>query len=173
MLFFSGFSLQNAEYLFSEYLSQSDYSLSGFSYGAIKAFKRAKELLDSGKRVDRLQLISPAFFQTKSSKFKRLQMLAYSKNEQEYMKQFIDACFYPYEKKIIEYKKTTSEELDELLNYEWNLEELQKLVDRGLKLEVYLGSEDKIIDIESAREYFLQVASLTYVKDANHFLQTN
>ena len=173
MPFFSGFSLKDEEYLFSDYINKSQYSISGFSYGAIKAFEQTKELLASGKRVDTLQLFSPAFFQTKSSKFKRLQMLAYSKNEQEYMNQFIDACFYPYDKKIVEYKETIPEELNELLNYEWNLEELQKLVQRGIKLEVYLGGKDKIVDAQSAKEFFLQVASLTYVKDANHFLQIN
>ena len=173
MLFFSGFSLQNEEYLFDEYLNRSAYAVSGFSYGSIKAFDNVKEQLRAGKRVDTLQLISPAFFQTKDAKFKRLQMLAYSKDERTYISQFIDACFYPHEKKIVEYKKTTSDELEELLNYEWDLKELQKLVDKGLKIEVYLGEKDSIIDVEGAREFFLQVATVTYIKDANHFLQTS
>ena len=89
------------------------------------------------------------------------------------MNQFIDSCFSPYEKKIVEYKNSTKEELEELLNYEWNLEELQRLVDKGIKLEVYLGEKDRIIDVQGAREFFLQVATVTYIKDANHFLQTN
>jgi len=173
MLFFNGFSLVREEYLFEEFLNKSEYCVSGFSYGAIKAFNYAKRQLESGKRVDTLQLISPVFFQTKSAKFKRLQMLAYSKNRLEYIKQFIDSCFYPYEKKIVEYKKSTKDELEELLNYEWNLEELQKLVNQGVKLEVYLGGKDSIIDVEGAREFFLEVATVTYIKDANHFLQTN
>ncbi len=173
MLFFSGFSLTREEYLFEDYLYKSAYCVAGFSYGAIKAFNYAKEQLKTGKRVDTLQLISPAFFQTKGVKFKRLQMLAHSKNRQEYMKQFIDSCFHPYEKRIVQYKKSTKEELEELLNYEWDLEELQRLIDKGIKLEVYLGDKDSIIDVEGAREFFLQVATVTYIKDANHFLQTN
>jgi len=173
MQFFNGFSLQNEEYLFEEYINRSDYSVVGFSYGAIKAFNYVKEMLDAGKRVDTLQLLSPAFFQTKGVKFKRLQMLSHSKDKTQYKKMFIDSCFDPYEKKIVEFKKSTAEELDELLNYEWDLEELQKLVDRGIKLEVYLGEEDKIIDAQGAREFFLQVATVTYVKEANHFLQTS
>ena len=171
MLFFSGFSLQNEEYLFDEFINDSAYCVAGFSYGAIKALNYVKEQLEAGKRVDTLQLISPAFFQTRAAKFKRLQMLAYSKNDTAYLKQFIDSCFNPYEKKIIEHKKTTAQELDELLNYEWDLEKLQKLVDKGVKLEVYLGEKDSIIDVEGAREFFLQVATVTYVKEANHFLQ--
>ena len=38
---------------------------------------------------------------------------------------------------------------------------------------VYLGGEDKIIDVEAAREFFLHVATVTYIKNANHFLQIN
>ncbi|WP_373035445.1 pimelyl-ACP methyl ester esterase BioV [Sulfurimonas sp.] len=173
MLFFSGFSLAREEYLFDEYLKKSDYTVSGFSYGAIKAFDNVRQQLASLKRVDTLQLISPAFFQTKDSKFKRMQILAYSKNERAYMNQFMNSCFEPYEKKIVEHRNTSKEELDELLNYEWDLEELQKLVDKGVKIEVYLGEMDKIIDVEAAREFFLQVATVTYIKEANHFLQTN
>jgi hypothetical protein len=63
------------------------------------------------------------------------------------------------------------EELDELLNYEWDIYELNRLAQKGVKIEVYLGSEDKIIDVESARELFLQVSTVTYIKNANHFLQ--
>jgi hypothetical protein len=173
MHFFSGFSLLREEYLFNEYLKKTDYTISGFSYGAIKAFIYAKEQFASSKRVDTLQLISPAFFQTKDTKFKRMQLFSYTKDERTYMNQFMNACFYPYEKKIVEHKKTTKEELEELLNYEWDLQELHKLVDKGIKIEVYLGGKDKIIDVQAAREFFLQVATVTYIKKANHFLQTN
>ena len=65
MLFFSGFSLTREEYLFDEYLNSSSYCVSGFSYGAIKAFKDVQKRLESAKRVDTLQLISPAFFRQK------------------------------------------------------------------------------------------------------------
>jgi hypothetical protein len=46
-------------------------------------------------------------------------------------------------------------------------------VQRGINIEVYLGGEDKIIDVTGAREFFLEVATVTYIKDANHFLLTN
>ena len=173
MKFYSGFSLQNEEYLFKEFINRSDYSVCGFSYGAILAYQYTKEQLAFGNRIDTLQLFSPAFFQTKNSKFKRLQMLSYSKDEKGYMKQFIDSCFFPHEKKIVEYKKSTSQELNELLSYEWSLEGLNGLVKKGIKIEVYLGSEDKIIDVEAAREFFLQISTVTYIKNANHFLQIN
>jgi hypothetical protein len=173
MQFFSGFSLQNESYLLDEYLNKSEYSVVGFSYGAIKGFDYVKDQLASGKRIDTLQLISPAFFQRKAQKFKKLQLLAYTKNELAYMSQFMNLCFDPYEKKIVEHKQTTKEELEKLLHYEWDLDALQELVDKGVKLEVYLGEKDNIIDVTGAKELFLQVATVTYIKDANHFLQTN
>lgn len=173
MQFFSGFSLQNESYLFDEYLNKSDYSIVGFSYGAIKAFDYVTEQLLSGKRIDTLQLMSPVFFQRKATKFKKLQLLSYTKNELAYMSQFMNSCFDPYEKKIVEHKQTIKEELEELLNYEWKLDALQELVDKGVKLEVYLGEKDKIIDVIGAKELFIQVATVTYIKEANHFLQTS
>ncbi|MDD2449824.1 MAG: pimelyl-ACP methyl ester esterase BioV [Sulfurimonas sp.] len=173
MQFFSGFSLLRENYLFKEYVNDTKYTVVGFSYGAIKALEHVKKTLASKKRVDTLQLLSPAFFQTRDAKFKRLQLLSYTKSELVYMKQFIKLCFEPYEKKIIEQKKSSKQELEELLNYEWDLDELEELVQQGVKLEVYLGEKDQIIDVEGAREFFTQVASVTYIKNANHFLQTS
>ena len=173
MQFFSGFSLQNEEYLFDEYIDNSAYSVCGFSYGCIKALKYVKEQLSLGNRVDKLQLFSPAFFQTKSTKFKKLQLMGYKKDKVNYIKSFLSLCFEPYEKKIVQNYETEYEELDELLNYEWNLEDFRYLIDKGLHVEVYLGGEDKIIDVDGAKEFFLEVSTLTYVKSANHFLQIN
>ena len=59
--YFNGFSLQNEEELFSEYLLQSELCVAGFSYGAQKAFEYVYK---SKERIDRLILLSPAFFQT-------------------------------------------------------------------------------------------------------------
>ncbi len=173
MKFYSGFSLQNEEHFFAPFIKKSDYTVCGFSYGAIKAFKDVRERLVQGKRVDTLQLFSPAFFQTKNDKFKRLQMLAHSKNRKVYIKQFIDSCFHPYESRLLEYQKSTSQDLEELLRYEWVPSDLQLLCDKGVVIEVYLGGEDKIIDAQGAREFFLDQTTVTYIKDANHFLQTN
>jgi len=173
MRFFSGFSLKNEAYLFDKYIRKSDYTVCGFSYGAIKAYEYVSEQLRLGKRVDSLQLFSPAFFQSRDEKFKRLQLSAYQRNEDAYMEQFVSSCFFPYEKKILEHKETSREELKELLYYEWSLSGLRKIEDRGVKIEVYLGGEDKIIDVHGGRELFLQVATVSYIKSANHFLQIN
>ena len=173
MRFFSGFSLKNEAYLFDKYIKKSEYTICGFSYGAIAAFNKTVEMLNAGKRVDTLQLFSPAFFQSKDTKFIRLQLLSYKKNNSAYMEQFIVSCFLPYNEKIIERTATTEEELKELLNYEWSLNDLKKIENSGVNIEVYLGGEDNIIDVNAAKELFLNVGTVTYIKSANHFLQTN
>ncbi len=173
MQFYSGFSLKNEAYLFEEYIKKSQYTACGFSYGAIKAYEQTQKSLACGKRVDTLQLFSPAFFQSKDEKFKRLQLMAYRKNEDVYLRQFINSCFSPHAKKIVQNCTTILEELEELLEYVWDLDSLQKLKNKGVIIEVYIGGEDKIIDVEAVREFFLNVATVTYIKNANHFLQIN
>ncbi len=173
MQFYSGFSLKNEAYLFDVFIKKNDYTIAGFSYGAIAALNATLNAVNSAKRVDTLQLFSPAFFQTKGEKFKRLQTMAYKKNKRAYMSQFIDSCFSPYQNKNIEQKETILEELHELLYYEWSLDDLNKIEKSGVKIEVYLGGEDKIIDSKSTKEFFLENSTVTYIKNANHFLQTN
>ena len=58
MIFYSGFSLKDDEQFFSDYLLDQEYVVAGFSYGAIQAFEFA---LKTDKRIDTLQLFSPAF----------------------------------------------------------------------------------------------------------------
>jgi len=171
MKFFSGFSLRDEEYLFTQYIKKSDFTICGFSYGAIAALNATIKALDTSKRVDTLQLFSPAFFQSKEEKFKRLQLRAYKANKELYMKQFINSCFEPYNAKIVKHKESTLEELKELLEYEWDEEKFKYLESRGVKIEVYLGGRDAIIDAEGARAFFLNCTTVTYIKDANHFLQ--
>lgn len=66
MKFFSGFSLQNESYLFDSFIKNSDYTVCGFSYGAIKAFEYTIKQIENGNRIDTLQLLSPAFFRVKT-----------------------------------------------------------------------------------------------------------
>lgn len=171
MKFYSGFALKNDIHFFKEYIQSSSYTVCGFSYGAIKALEYTKNELTNGKRIDTLQLFSPAFFQTKQTKYKRLQTMGYKKNEDQYLKSFINTCFEPYSSKTIEYSVNSLNELEELLNHEWIKSDFIELQNRGLKIEVYLGSEDKVIDVKSAKEFFTQLSTVTYIKNANHFLQ--
>lgn len=171
MQFYSGFSLRDEEHLFSAYIKRSDFTICGFSYGAIFALNATLEALHSFKRVDTLQLFSPAFFQTKEEKFKRLQLRTYNNNEEYFMSNFFSVSFSPYPPKSLVVKETTHAELQELLEYVWNEDDLKFIASKGVKIEVYLGGLDGIIDVENARSVFLKSATVTYIKNANHFLQ--
>ncbi|MGB6018988.1 MAG: pimelyl-ACP methyl ester esterase BioV [Sulfurimonadaceae bacterium] len=167
-MYFSGFALRDEAHFFNAFLDDGQYVLSGFSYGAIKAFKEA---MKSSTRVDKLQLISPAFFQSKGAKFKRLQLMGYQKNSDAYLAKFTENCFLPYGVQNLSYTEHNVAQLEELLTYEWSEAELQTLVDRGTVIEVYLGGQDKISDVGPAYAFFLPFATVTLIKGANHFLQ--
>lgn len=170
MKYFSGFCLQDEQALFEEVLKPSNYTVAGFSYGAILAFEEA---LSSNKRIDTLQLISPAFFEDKETKFKKLQTLHFAKNEKAYKETFINNVASPSSCDLNPYLcDGTLEELSTLLHYVWNEEKIQALVDRGVEIEVYLGAEDKIIDAQKAREFFTPYATVYYQKSVGHILRS-
>lgn len=167
-MFFSGFCLQNEKELFNEYLKQNDFTVSGFSYGAQKAFEY---VLNSEKRVDLLQLFSPAFFGDKDKKYKRLQLMFFKKDATEYANNFLKNCGFTKELANKYFELESYEDLDQLLHYIWDKEKLQKLLQKGTKIEVYLGSDDKIIDPNSAKEFFQEFAEVYYIKEKGHILQ--
>ena len=170
-LFFSGFSLQKERDLFEEKIDPSPFCVSGFSYGAIKAYRYATQ---SGKRVDRLQLFSPAFFQDKDAKYKRLQLMFYQKDQVAYTKTFLQNCAFPSSINLDAYLHNgTPDELRDLLEFEWDQTGLQNLVKNGTTLEVHLGSMDRIIDAEKALEFFRPLATVYYYKNCGHILKGN
>ena len=170
MKFYSGFSLSNDKQLFSAYLKENEYTLAGFSYGAVKAFKEA---LTSTKRLDTLQLFSPAFFQDKTDKFKRMQNMYFAKDKEAYYKNFHESIFLPANiSKEVTLVEGTAQELEELLSFTWKSDELKSLQDKGVKIEVYLGSEDKIINAHNAKEFFLPYADTYMINGAGHTLTT-
>jgi len=168
LLYFSGFSLQNEKELFKDYLKNSSYEVAGFSYGAIKAFEYA---LTPTKRIDTLTLLSPAFFQDKDKKFKRVQLISFKKDKQSYMKNFLKNISYPCTKGMDKYFREESiKELQELLNYTWEIEKLEKLQKKGTDIRIHLGASDKIIDAKKAYEFFKPFATVYYYKDKGHIL---
>jgi surfactin synthase thioesterase subunit len=169
MRFYSGFSLDNDAVLFEAYLSKSEYVVAGFSYGAIKAVEHA---LESSTRIDTVQLFSPAFFQNKPDKFKRLQMMGFKKDSQAYLDNFFRSCFLPAKvDERVDLMPGSAEELEELLYYDWSEQDLKALCDRGVNIEVYVGSEDKIIDAEAAKTFFLPYATTYMINNTGHTLQ--
>ena len=167
MLFFSGFCLKNEKELFKEQLKNSEYEVAGFSYGAIKAFEYAS----NATRIDTLTLLSPAFFQTKDKKFKRLQLLHYKKNPQQYIENFLKNTAYPSNTDMKKYYHDGEyEDLEKLLNYIWDEKKLQLLKEKGVDIKVHLGQLDKIIESKKAYEFFKPYATVYYYKNKGHIL---
>ena len=88
------------------------------------------------------------------------------------MKNFESVCFAPYQSKIVSRAANTYEQLQELLEYVWSEDDFIYLERKGVSVEVYLGGEDAIIDVNGAYEFFQKHATLHYIKTANHFLLT-
>ena len=117
MKFYSGFSLSNDKQLFEPYLKDSDYTIAGFSFGAIKAFEEAQS---TEIRVDTLQLFSPAFFQDKSEKFKRMQNMYFAKDKEAYLQNFLSSCFLPADIDAnIVIEDGSAQDLEVLLSFVW------------------------------------------------------
>ena len=167
--YFSGFSLKDEKELFSEYLVENDCTISGFSYGAVKAFE---EVLNSEKRVDLLQLFSPAFFQTQNEKFIRMQLMFFNKDSKSYCENFLKNISYPSNiDSSVYFQEGSYEELQTLLTYKWDEEKLNKVLEKGTRIEVYLGGVDKIIDSSKAYEFFKDFSTVYLIKNSGHILK--
>ncbi len=169
MRYFNGFSLYNEEELFKEYVVESDLCVAGFSYGAQKAFEY---VYNSKERIDRLILLSPAFFQTQKKSFTRTQLRYFEAGQEAYVKQFLANVTFSSNLDLSNYLKVgTKEELESLLTYKWDENKIQKVLDRGTTIEVFLGIEDKIIDAQVAFSFFSPLVTTYFMKDMGHILK--
>ncbi len=169
MRYFSGFSLTGEEQcFFQNYLCYSEYCVSGFSYGAIKAFEY---VCNTNKRIDRLQLFSPAFFQNRNKRFQRLQLQGFQKDSDTYIHQFTSNCFAPFKCQNITIKRGSYDELYELLTYQWDHQRLKQLMHSGVIIEVYVGSSDAIIDADIVAAFFQPFSTVFMINGASHLLQ--
>jgi pimeloyl-ACP methyl ester carboxylesterase len=170
MKYFNGFSLQREEELFTPYLINSDYCVTGFSYGAQKAFEY---VYHSKERIDRLILLSPAFFQTQKPSFIRTQLRYFEAGQTDYVQQFLSNVTYHSSLDLSSYLEVgTREELESLLTYHWDTNKMQEILDKGTTIEVFLGSEDKIIDAQEAFHFFSPLSTTYFIKNVGHLLST-
>lgn len=168
MHYFNGFSLKNEQTLFAPYLVESDYTVAGFSYGAQKALDYTYH---TTQRVQRLQLFSPAFFQTEKKSFTRTQLRYFEANKEAYIEQFLSNVTYPSLHNLdVYFQLGQKEELEALLGYVWEREKLQSILNRGIEIEVFLGQKDKIINVESAFEFFSALTATYLITDVGHLL---
>jgi pimeloyl-ACP methyl ester carboxylesterase len=169
MRYFSGFSLNNEAHLFEPFLIDSDCCVAGFSYGAQQAFEYVYQRKE---RVDRLILLSPAFFQTHKPSFIRTQLRYFEAGQEAYVKQFLINVTSPSTLDLTPYLKIgTKEELDALLNYQWNTEKIQEVLNRGTTIEIFIGNEDKIIDAQKAFNFFAPLCTTYLIKGTGHLLK--
>lgn len=169
MKYFNGFSLHGEETFFNDYLIPSDLCVAGFSYGAQQAFEY---VYNTTQRVDRLILLSPAFFQTQKPSFSRMQLRYFQNGQEAYVKQFLTNVASPSPLDLTTYLSTgTQEELEALLTYSWDSEKIKEVLKRGTTIEVFLGSEDKIIDADAAFEFFSEETVTYFIKGAGHLLR--
>lgn len=169
MRYFNGFSLHGEERFFSEYLIDTDLCVAGFSYGAQQAFEY---VCNTTRRVDRLILLSPAFFQDKKPSFIRTQLRYFQTSRDIYIQQFMANAAYPSQVDLSTYLKTgTPEELEALLTYEWDAAKIKAVAQRGTTIEVFLGSDDRIIDATAAFKFFSENAVTYFIKNVGHVLR--
>jgi pimeloyl-ACP methyl ester carboxylesterase len=166
--YFNGFSLRGEEKLFEVYLDESDFAVAGFSFGAQLAFEYAYH---SDGRIEKLILLSPAFFQNEKKSFIRTQLRYFEQDKQAYREQFLANVAYPVQVDLSAYLDNGSkEELESLLTYRWSSEKIVELLERGTKIEVYLGGRDKIINSDTAFTFFSALTTSYLIKEAGHLL---
>ena len=169
MIYFNGFALKGEEKFFKEELIENDFSVAGFSYGAQKAFEY---VYNSTERIDRLILLSPAFFQNHKKSFIRTQLRYYKADESSYTKEFLKNVVYPSDINLYEYFDTNKyEELEDLLSYVWDKKKILELIERGITIEVFMGADDKIVNAEKSYEFFSPLTTVYLFKNRGHLLQ--
>ena len=169
MRYFNGFSLHNEEELFKPFLIESEYCVAGFSYGAQKAFEY---VYHSKERVDRLILLSPAFFQTQKPSFIRAQLRYFEAGQEAYVKQFLENVAFPSKVDLSRHLQVgTKEDLESLLGYQWDEKKIEEVRQRGITIEVFLGEDDKIIDAKKAFDLFAPLTTTYFLKSAGHLLK--
>lgn len=172
-LFFSGFSLAKENEIFEPYLTKSEFVASGFSYGAIKLIESLSNDISENekKRIDKIQLFSPSFFNDKEMKYKRLQLLFFKKNPNLYCDTFLKNCGFSSEEKKKYFQIGTYDELEELLFYQWDELKMRSLIQKNIYIETFLGENDLIIDSKNALKFFRKFGDVYFIKKANHTLR--
>ena len=169
MHYFGGFSLRGEAPFFHDYIEEDDFTVAGFSYGAQRAFEYA---LGCEDRIERVILLSPAFFQNRAPGFSRLQLQAFRRDKASYLSRFMRNVAYPTSIDLSNYLDGgTEEELEALLNYRWERAKISALLERGTDIEVFLGDRDRIIESEAAFAFFSSLTTSYLVKGAGHLLQ--
>jgi len=174
MKFFSGFCVDVDKKFFSDYIEDKEFVVAGFSYGAQKALDYA---INSSQRIDKLQLLSPAFFDY-NEKLINLNLNAFKKDKKSYIKNFLTKAGinewimengeWRIDITNLEIRECNENDLLKLFTFEWK--KIEKIKD--IKIEVFLGEYDRIIALKKAYEFFKNYADVYFIKKADHFLRS-
>ncbi len=181
MKFFGGFGFKDEVQIFEGILRDlgylealsNPYNVCGFSYGAQKAVDYAVDSLKNGRRINRVILLSPAFFNDKSADFVAQQLQNFAKNRAIYMKAFyknIGVCKGD-EAFLREVETIDLRILEKCLRYTFRGADLEALSACGVEIVAILGGADKIINANVANEFFSKYGIVYLIKNANHLLR--
>ena len=169
MKFFSGFCVDLEKEFFEEYIEEGEFVVAGFSYGAQKA---VEYVLNTPKRIDKLQLLSPAFFDY-NEKLIKLNLNAFRKDKKSYIKNFLSKAgiesIQVLSSKFRVSNKCSEEDLVKLFTFDW--EKIKEI--KNIQIEIFLGEKDRIITLKKAYEFFKNYGDVYFIKDVNHFLKEN
>ncbi|RAX58340.1 hypothetical protein CCZ01_02680 [Helicobacter monodelphidis] len=171
MIYFSDFFLENEFSIFEplEVLCPHFYDVIGFGCGTQKALEYA---LHSTKRIDRLCLLSPLFFQNQSSKQKQRECEQFTQNPTKYIHRFLERCHFsdrmqPFLKKTL----LSPQEWSAIVTYQFQQQHFKILRQRGIQIEVFLGKNNEIIPSNQILEFFLPLSHrLFFFNQAGYFL---
>ena len=132
----------------------------------------ALDSLKNDRRINRVILLSPAFFNDKDSSFKDAQIRAFAKNKALYMKAFYKNIGLKKGDEIYlrEIESLDSRILEQCLRYEFKGDDLIFLRSKGVEIVVILGQNDRIIDSLKANDFFSEFGIVYLIKNANHLL---
>ena len=168
MRYFNGFLLNGEERLLSSYLVDSEFTVAGFSYGAQEAFEY---VYATKERIDRLILLSPAFFQTHKKSFIKTQLRYYKADSSAYTEAFLKNVTYPSALDLSPYLvQGEAAALESLLTYVWERERFLELLERGITIEVFIGSSDKIVESRESYAFFSNLTTTYLLKGHGHLL---
>lgn len=170
--FFGGFALKNDLRLFTHIFDDfgiilNDYDVCGFSYGAQKALSYT---LHCKSRINRLILLSPAFFNDRDTAFLDSQINNFTKNKELYLKYFyknigLDDTLSDFASNAL------LDDLQSLLYFRFKDDDLLIAKHLGIKIFIFLGGKDRIIDSKNAMEFFKNFGIVYFIKEANHLLR--
>ncbi|MEY4504366.1 MAG: hypothetical protein RL154_660, partial [Pseudomonadota bacterium] len=113
---------------------------------------------------------SPAYFCNISSDVKYSEIVIFNSHQKLWFKQFYSKC--GAIKSYCSSVNATEENLKKLFYYNWSKDNFNILSQKGISIDIFFGSDDKILQIDDAIEFFKPfVRQIFLIKNASHTLK--